>query len=1828
MRFLFTTLFFCIPVFLFSQSLTSEQLLARSFIIKQYTKADVSIFDSQNEIRFHCESPKALGIFSVDIPDETYTGKNRYYENNSKIGFPYTSFIKDNNMDWFSDNKHAIELTISEIIIKIKSESNPLSLGPNYIGYKQIWDNANKSIAESRDQYLFFENDQSENDCYKLATWAKDNAFIFLVGYNPETQSILTDNERHKYAVNVEMAFMEMDTRVPEAPYDGISEPQRQLQFHGKNLIMWLQAYDYMKAARWWPIYMYNDDVAPVDEDRNSCPCSMRNKLRMYSRNVYRTSKGPVFGVIDNMYGWKKNHGLMAAGALAMAAVVLNDAAVKWWWPGFKPSNWAELAHYGIDDNLFRGAHWFPSFSTPMADRSSVTGYAEGPSYFKYCFDNLLPAFRALSNFIPDKQHEHNYFYKQEIKNLFEWYNEITMPDGMSPSYDNSAVDGGTAIFGVMNNYSFNRKDFTFSNSPSLRQDFLLANLNNNHAFQEFTPSLSILPDAGNAIIRMKGDKESKHYFHMLFEHGVSIAQSASVFDGTHDDDDMGSFIISVDNDYLVMDPPYFSSPQKDKTNKYDDHNIIKIIGSDYTPFNNSYARHAKLSDMDQSRSFSIDYNSSQSSIQRLVQAKKSMTGRVYYVMNDDVLLKNGTHLRWQMNGNGSTNNSSFSYDNDRTTLWNHPCKTAGTWGIMLHSSFLDGVASPPTFFPNTQATGNNATIHSPTAKLVGGELHSRMEIFQSKNHALVQSILYPYRCAEEANLPTIHRKETPNYVYSTIVLKDPLIIQKHYYSKTSSPILSDSTTTDTSYDFHLAQLTNVDIAIADPFNIGNTSDSLKTDAKNTFLRLNTLTSQANSFCGASPPIKIKGTSLSGGTYVAFQDTNYIEADASMQSIEYYYVSKFRYEGYCSGVGNVTFYMPDLQYGFPMKASGEKVGSYYHNDTSDHKFISVYFSGPGKFVLELKDPCMDDCYFPPTSMTIDSVFNFNLGVTKTLAHALDIIPGDGILNITNMSRMSICPDNVLVNKDSIVMKMECVPERRWIVNEDGSKVYLQPDTLKYLCNREALLAERGVNETRNMIIVNERAGLVLDSGSVTHIGNNSTILIRPGGTLLIKHGATVIIGDSGCVQNRGELLADHGAYVCLEEGAVMKFYNDIDSFNFYYKDTIDRHLVYIAMPKGVGKPGAIVGVNPAGGRGKFAPLTTEQIRELEASGIRDTSWGSSRCLAFCDWKYKNLPHGVNNRPFGWCNISKPLALFKSPDTLCIGRPFSIDGTPSLNETGYTITVCKYDTGSHLCIASIDSVGDNGDNCLATRYLFTPVQAGYYRVRLVVHNDCSETDTFTKIVYVPNIPVANISISLDSICPGMGSLYANGFLSASNIATCRHRWTIEPILDDSMDINSLQELDGSRDWFIDSLAFVDSAFNFPGYQFTGGIRYLVSLTVWGWCSDSTVWDTVLVHSLRASIIRDSLKVYPDVTGYTRDTIDIFGSGYNGLLWSPTTHLNTSNPLHPIASPLVDTKYYLSAEDNYGCTVHDSIVVRSIYCAKAGFDKIICAGDSVHIGIEPPPPCDPWATSCTISNCFGGFLWIPSDGLDDPNSMYPKASPTVTTRYKFCLLNTEVIEEEVFDTIEFDEVIVYVDSVLSPAIEVIYQTDSTLYFTPSRLPLPLAYTYLWTFGDGDSSTSINPVHTFPVFDSVYRVCIAVTNACGTYTYCDSVHVDSSGLSGNGLGKRSLADSQDGAQHTVQNAQTKSTTEKIKSEVLLENIPNPFNESTTISYSIGQEYKEAELRITDVLGRLIKTYPLRTVKGNVAFDGTLYKRGLYYSALVVDGIVVKSKTMVIER
>ena len=243
---------------------------------------------------------------------------------------------------------------------------------------------------------------------------------------------------------------------------------------------------------------------------------------------------------------------------------------------------------------------------------------------------------------------------------------------------------------------------------------------------------------------------------------------------------------------------------------------------------------------------------------------------------------------------------------------------------------------------------------------------------------------------------------------------------------------------------------------------------------------------------------------------------------------------------------------------------------------------------------------------------------------------------------------------------------------------------------------------------------------------------------------------------------------------------------------------------------------------------------------------------------------------------------------------------------------------------------------------------------------------------------------------------------------------------------------------------------------------------------------------------------------------------------------------------------------------------------------------------------------------------------TSSMDWENEYVALVSPTKTTTY---------IQQALFPygDISIDSKTIFVDTALAPLYYPSMQWDSSAYFTNGTSPSSSTNTYLWNFGDGSAtSTDVNPFHTFPAFDSNYVVCLTATNRCGSYTYCDTVWIDSLHLGGSF--KASTNRKPERSEESKDASYLSKT--NLTGNCQLSNYPNPFDQSTIIDYEIWQTNSKAELRITNVLGQEVYIQKLNRPMDKVQIDGSALHDGLYYYSLIVDGAVELTKTMSVIR
>jgi gliding motility-associated-like protein len=172
------------------------------------------------------------------------------------------------------------------------------------------------------------------------------------------------------------------------------------------------------------------------------------------------------------------------------------------------------------------------------------------------------------------------------------------------------------------------------------------------------------------------------------------------------------------------------------------------------------------------------------------------------------------------------------------------------------------------------------------------------------------------------------------------------------------------------------------------------------------------------------------------------------------------------------------------------------------------------------------------------------------------------------------------------------------------------------------------------------------------------------------------------------------------------------------------------------------------------------------------------------------------------------------------------------------------------------------------------------------------------------------------------------------------------------------------------------------------------------------------------------------------------------------WTPATGLSDPFTKAPIASPVADIQYQLTArlgrcEDNASINVK----VAPYPVAAAGRDTVVCNGTSAQLN-----------GAVTASS----FTWTPAASLAAANTVRPVATPAQTTAYVLTAANTSGCPKPVRDTVVVT---------VPPRIVAFAGNDTAIVAgQPLQLLASGGASYQWTPGTGLSSTTIaNPVVT---------------------------------------------------------------------------------------------------------------------------------------------------------
>jgi hypothetical protein len=204
--------------------------------------------------------------------------------------------------------------------------------------------------------------------------------------------------------------------------------------------------------------------------------------------------------------------------------------------------------------------------------------------------------------------------------------------------------------------------------------------------------------------------------------------------------------------------------------------------------------------------------------------------------------------------------------------------------------------------------------------------------------------------------------------------------------------------------------------------------------------------------------------------------------------------------------------------------------------------------------------------------------------------------------------------------------------------------------------------------------------------------------------------------------------------------------------------------------------------------------------------------------------------------------------------------------------------------------------------------------------------------------------------------------------------------------------------------------------------------------------------------------------PDITGCVGDPLILYGDpGFVGYAWSTgeiTPNINVSQA----------GKYWLTVTDQVGCMNTDTIeVFLEGGIIDLGPDVTICEEDSIILD---------------AGTGFGAYIW--SDGsLNQTLTVKTSGTYEITAIDGLCRA--------------IDTIVVTVDPLPIPDFSTVSTSNLQRFAFQNASQFGLSY--MWDFGDGNTSTITTPIHTFP-FPGRYVVCLTAFNTCGDRQKCDTI------------------------------------------------------------------------------------------------------------------------------
>ncbi len=364
--------------------------------------------------------------------------------------------------------------------------------------------------------------------------------------------------------------------------------------------------------------------------------------------------------------------------------------------------------------------------------------------------------------------------------------------------------------------------------------------------------------------------------------------------------------------------------------------------------------------------------------------------------------------------------------------------------------------------------------------------------------------------------------------------------------------------------------------------------------------------------------------------------------------------------------------------------------------------------------------------------------------------------------------------------------------------------------------------------------------------------------------------------------------------------------------------------------------------------------------------------------------------------------------------------------------------------------------DFGDSQTSTQTnpTHTYAEDGTYTVTLSATNNCG-TVTTTQTVTIVTPPTAGFSSNVTSGCAPLTVQFSN---ESSENAT-------------------------GFAWEFPGGTPATSSVENPTVTYSSAGSYTVTLTVTNAAGQNTITQTNYIVVTTTPVAGFNVATNNATATFTNTSTNAtsynwdFGDGQSST---------SSDPVHTYAEDGTYT-VTLSATNNCG-TVTTTQTVTIVTPPTAGFSSNVTSG------------CAPLTVqfSNESSENATGFEWeFPGGTPATSTAENPTVTYSTAGSYTVTLTVTNAAGQNT--TTETNYVVV------STVPAAGFTATTNVFVANFTNTTANGTSYSWDFGDGETSTSANPVHTYAA-DGIYTVTLTATNACGTDTFTQDVEITS--------------------------------------------------------------------------------------------------------------------------